>query len=334
MNGFVKSFVYPFLAALVIFGFIAAIAAGPTLDRIFNNDGKDNVGNDDGDKNSNSQSSGLKSNSEGMLTLLLIGTDEVTPVQEETGGTLGGVYDNYNSLLDSHAPRPTRRIDFLTLISFDSARSRTLICSIPSTSLVTISDVSVTMDTAYYYIENGQNGADYSFFADFVTYITGLHVDFYAYIDTDDYVSAFSDWGEIPITLDEGAQITGQLGEENRIYNAGSQNIDSVGLYDIIKYSGFKNAFTKANVLEAAAKFALDKTATSGYLMNFKENFDKNASKFYNTNVTYEEFEKKIMLYFSYEFYNTAAINVIGDISVDGTRFNINRSRTLSYFKQ
>ncbi len=351
MNGFVKSFVYPFIVSLVIFSILAFAFVRPVLNIVFSDDTNSDSDMGEDDLNNDLSSTGPKSDATGVLSLLLIGTDEIiynepenpdsqdpeaVPTPDDPDAS-ASVEDTYGELFDKHAPHPSRTVDFITLISFDSTNARTVITSIPNIAYVSVSGINVDMDTAYYYIENQLNGLDYTFFADYVSCITGMPVDFYAYIDTDDFSASFDEWGSIPVNLDENVVFYDESTFTSTTYNAGSNNIDSKGLYELIKYDGYVGTFTKANLLAAVANFVLEKTATSGYYVNFENHFNENVSKFYNTNVTYEAFSEKLMLYFSYQFYKTNILNVIGDLTTtsDGeNRLAINRASTLRYFKQ
>ena len=346
MNTFVKSFVYPFIISLIIFSFIAYAYVPPTLDMIFSekeDDLNDGSGNEEGEDSDGD--SLINASAEGSLTMLLIGTDEIaydndqisppsdTALPQSPEDT---IKDQYNDLIDKQKPKPSRSVEFMTLVSFDSSTDTVIISSVPTEAYVTVNGYKTDMNSAYYYIENSMYKLDYGYFADYVTAITGCYVDFYAYIDIDDYVKIADDLGNIPVTLNESASKFDEQGNVIYSYAAGAQGIGKDELYNIIKHQGFSNVFTKTNVLNSVSRYVLEKTATTGYYMNIESKFAKAESSFYQSNVNYEAFASKAPIYFSYIFYIPTPLNVIGDLTTSNnvTVFTVNVTSTVKLFKQ
>ncbi len=348
MNTFVKSFVFPFLISLLIFSTIALALAGPTLKMIFEKDDiiQNNQSDIDGENDDSSLSS-LTSHASGTLSLLLIGTDEneilptqplppasSDPSQEKTEEEL--IKEKFDQLISGQKVTPSRSVKFLTLVSFDSLTRKTTVTAIPAESYVQVNNTKVTMDTACYYIENSLFGLDYKYFADYATSLTGCYVDYYAYIDIDDYITVTDSLGDITLTLDESASKTDDLGTVLYSYSQGTQALKGSDIKNILNHQGFKSVFTKTKLLNQISEHVLNSCATTAYYMNFKQTFDSLVLKFYNTNIAYESFEKHIPLLFSHAFYTHTLLNIIGDVSSsDGKlHFTPNAPSTIKLFKQ
>ena len=185
MNGFVKSFVFPFLIALVIFSVIAAAAVPPILGLVFASDESEETIEDESEF-SDSFSSTLNSKANGVLSLMLICTENIPKDRTNNTGTNTNNPDEYSdiqkefdNLVNKTNVKPTKTIRFITIAIFDSILNRVSVTYIPPETQVTVKGAKTDLDTVLFCAENNLYNVTYDYFSDYALSVTGSRPDIF-----------------------------------------------------------------------------------------------------------------------------------------------------------
>lgn len=326
MNSFVKSIVIPFVVSLLIFSLIAVFAVPPVIELVFGqNKTSANEKTDDKADDDISSLSSLKSRANGTLTLMLIGTDEARPDEGAVyppvitpGDRESEIRQEYERLAEINKADITKTVEFITIVTFDSLRSTVNVTCLPPESVIAFRRVNIPLNDMLYYSENKMYETDLSFFADYTTSLIGYEVDYYAYIDIDDWAVFADDHPGIKVPLNETVTVTSSSGRTSKLYNAGTLTLTGADLLALVRFDGYKNIGTKCALLENFCIGALDIITTAAYYSEVDKGIDKCLSSFYETNIDKDSFKEDVPLFFSYKYYTHSALDIVGELYYSG----------------
>ena len=342
MNGFVKSFVFPFLIALVIFSVIAAVAMPPILSLVFASDESEVTDENESDF-SDSFSNTLNSKANGVLSLMLICTEN-TPKNNTSNdaGTVGDDPDEitdiqleFDGLINKTNVKPTKTIKFITVAIFDSVLNRVSVTYIPPETQVTVKGAKTDLDTVLFCAENNLYDVTYDYFTDYALSVTGFRPDFYGFEDIKEYIKIADTFNDLTVKMNESINIRSSNGLMMP-YRAGTLTVSSSDLYNLITCDSYTDSTTKGTILESLSLSVLDKITTLSYYAESEAAFNRCVSSMYRTNASYDIFSEKSALFFSYKLYSHIMVNLIGEINTtsDKTVFIPNKSASVEIFKK
>lgn len=342
MNGFVKSFVFPFLAALIIFSVIAVAALPPILRLVFVSDESDAVIENESEFSDNFVNT-LNSKANGVLSLMLICTENTTNDSNDTGTDVDNgavkneVQEQYNKIINNTNVTPTKNIKFITVAIFDSILNRVSVTYIPPETQVTVKGAKTDLDTVLCYIENGNDlNITYDYFTDFALSVTGFKPDIYGFVDIKQYIKIADTFKDLTVMMNESINIRSSNGVI-KPYRAGTlTSVSSSDLYNIITCDNYVDNSTKATILESLSLSVLDKITTLSYYSEAEDAFSRCISSLAKTNASYDIFSEKSALFFSYKLYSHMMINLIGETnkSTAKTVFIPNKNASVELFKK
>jgi|GEM_PF-2391574 len=344
MNAFVKSFIFPFLIALVIFSLIAVAVIPPVINMVFGaGNGSGDVEDDSqgGDRSSAGSSMSYRAN--GIFSMLLICTDEA-PAPAEVSDPVADDPENvdenaelrseFAGIQASDTYPISKNVQFITFVVFDSILKRAAVTYLPAETMVSFRGTYVDLDTMLYYAENGLYDTDLSFFSDYMLSLTGYYVDFYGFIDIDNYVKFASEYEGLSVNLTESVSV---YQENGRIvqYPAGERAVTSSDLYNLIKHDSYSSPSVKGEILESFSLSVLEEVTSISRYSTSDQMYQKCVANMWASNADHDIFVDKAPLFFSYGVYTHSKLNIIGTLSdTDGrTFFYPNKSASSAIFK-
>ena len=340
MNGFVKSFVFPFLIALVIFSVIAVVAVPPIINLVFASD--DTVeSNDDEAENTDGDMNKLNPRANGSLSLMLICTEDLPDKndsddhKDDTTDKDSSIQKEFDELINKTNIKPTKSIKFITVTVFDSILNRVSVTYIAPETEVSVKGARTDLDTVLFCAENDLYDVTYDYFPDYALSVTGFKPDIYAFEDINEYIKIADTFKDLTVTMNESINIRSSNGRMIP-YRAGTLTVSPSDLYNLITCETYTDNLTKSTILESFSLSVLDKITTLNYYSKVEAAFNRCISSMYRTNATYGKFSEKTDLFFSYKLYSHVAVNLIGETTTSSGKkiFIPNRSASLELFKK
>lgn len=315
----IRNFIVSFLLSLTVFSVIAYFgidfvvdimaAAGETADE----SGKDELRT-------------LTSDANGIVSLLLIATDEYEYIPEQ--GIGHWVEDSYAELTDTDRKHFEKEIVFMTLVSFNSHSQQVTVTAFPAEMTVLANDWELDLESAYYFAENELYGLTRDFFTQAISATTGMQINYAATIDIDDYVQFADNMGGIEVSCPE------KVDEAN--VKKGKQVLSSAQLKTLITKDDYEKAESRDKFVTDLTVAALDRICSTAYYNSAFSEFERIAPMLQNTEFDENALAQWRPLIFSYKFYTLQKLSPIGSYeTADGeVVFKIDRNGTLNYFKQ
>lgn len=250
-------------------------------------------------------SSPSDSSVQGVVNLLLICTDQYT-YQISPGGA---VESQYNELIAAELRNRTTTIEFMTLVSFNSNTKQVVITALPDNLLVTANGKEIDLDTAYYFSQNQLYDLESDFFIQAVSALLGIQVDYYGYVDIDEYVRVADRLGGINIESPEAIPDAGVI--------SGEQIFTSNKLYRMLKQDTFKDPSTKTQFLINQCRAILDRITDDAHSQTAYQDFDRISKVLYDETFTTVALTQYKDLIFSYSRYSVQTPSVIGNFVED-----------------
>lgn len=281
----------------------------------------------------------LTSDATGILSLLLIGTDEyphpVPPTVPDTAlpdptppSAEDAVKDSFDSLINSEEANFTTKIIFMSLVSYNSYRQQVTVTSFPVEMTVPANNMELDLDTAYYYAENELYGLTKDYFVHAVSATVGMQIDYSATIDVDDYVKVADNLGGLTVDCPEGDGAVG--------VSKGNNTLSSTQLRKLLTKDDYADPQSKTKLVSNMTTAALDRICSTAYYVKAFEEFDRISPMLGNTTFDEEALTQWRSLIFSYKFYTLQKLSPLGTYGTEEgkTVFKIDRNGTVNFFKQ
>ncbi len=199
----------------------------------------------------------------------------------------------------------TRELDSILLVRVNKERKEYIISSLPTYMVL-------SMDGIEYYLGDLVRDKGVEFFLDKVYAVTGMKIDYYAFLSLEGFVSIIDELGGVTFTVPEDMYFEDYAGEVIVDLKAGTQELDGAKSLELVRYKGYENGDDGRSAVQK--EFLL--TALDSFLKI--ENLGKSSDVFFmikeniDTNFTVEDFIKNISLIFMYEKYDKVEVEYPG----------------------
>lgn len=317
----IRNFIISFLLSLTVFSVIAYFGIDFVVDIMLAAEETPD------DSQTADRLGGFTSDATGIVSLLLVGTDEYvyTPDSTPTGHWVEG---SYEALVDADRRHFEKDIIFMSLVSFNSNSRQVTVTALPAEMTVEANDWELDLESAYYFSQNELYGLTKDYFAQAISATVGMQIDYSATIDIDDYVQMADNLGGIEVNCPEDASEAG--------ITKGIQLISSEQLRTLLTKSDYEKPESKEKFVTNLTVSALDRICSTAYYIDAFEEFERIRPMLQDTEFDEDALAQWRPLIFSYKFYTLQKLSPIGSYAeVDGkTVFNIDRGGTRNYFKQ
>lgn len=225
---------------------------------------------------------------------------------------------------------PQKTVDFITLVSVNPDKKRTVAITIPGCLVVEFKGTSMSLSDALYFASLPEYNVDERYIADLITGCTGVSVDCYDYVDTVDFVRAADSLGRIAVNFPEATTI---YDGATRFFPKGENNLSSSDLLSLIRYDNYTNPSLKYQIVSAACIAILDKGCTTTAFSSFDQMWAR-ISPYMEYDLgkylTPRAVAEKLLVY---QNCASVAVNAIGQFGTDtdGRKsFEIDRTNTIA----
>lgn len=329
----IRNFIVSFLLSGVLFsviayysiGFVVGLVSKPTEEASGSSEGNELYQ--------------LTTDATGMLSLLLIGIDEIgqtelippsidQTVESEAEPTVDPIRDPFDQMVDADSQYYDTKVVFISLVCFNSYRQQVSVTAFPLEMTLKANDVELDLDTAYCFAKYELYGLTKDYFVEAIAATVGIPIDYSATIDVDDYVKVADNLGGLTVNCPEGDSASGVTVGENRL--------TSEQLHSLLIKDDYANARSKTDLVTNVTVAALDRICSIGYYVNAFEEFERISSMLGDTEFDADALSEWRPLIFSYKFYALQKLAPLGTYATeDGkTVFKIDRNGTVNYFKQ
>ena len=255
------------------------------------------------------------------------------PIGEATGTTVDNVEDEisgntFNALLacsDSH----TKRHDALMLVHVDKERKQYMISSLPSYMVLNI-------DSIEYYLGDLINEKGRKFLLDKVYAVTGLKIDYYAFVSLNGFTELIDEIGGVNFTVPQNMYYEDHMGNILVNLKKGTQKLNGLSSLQLLRFKGYENGDDERRNVQREFVFTVfDSLLVPTNIANAPAVFDK-ISKYTETNFKAEDFINNIDLIFHYNSFEKIELDYPG-VSTENegiTRFIPKIDEAIELFKK
>ncbi len=241
----------------------------------------------------------------------------------------------FDEMLSSYGNGPTKEIKFVCIVSINSTMNKTLITALPSNLLVPVSGHSFDLTYANYLSQIPEMKLG-NFIPSLVTANTGIILDFYGYVDIDDFVMLADELGGVPYVLDRTVKTFKKSDGKSITIPAGENKLSGEKLSALLEYDGWTGAerYKPCEILMDVAKGMLD-----GICAKFRPNIIakvRDMLEYVETDFTTEDMLEVSSLFFSYENTEKNCVAILGayEFINDTILLRPNYSGSVDKFKQ
>lgn len=228
---------------------------------------------------------------------------------------------------------PEKIVDFITLVSVNSASRRAVVTAIPGCLLVEFKGVSMSLSDALYFASLPEYKVDDSYVTDLITSCTGITVDCYDYVDTIEFVRAADSLDYLTVKFPEATTI---YDGATRFFPKGENKINSATLLSLIRYENYTNPLLKYQIISAACISILEKGCTPTAFSSFDQTWARiSAYMEYDLGkyLTPRSVAEKLL---AFSECTVTPVGTTGQfVTIDGVRlFELDRTNTIAQMKE
>ncbi len=254
------------------------------------------------------------------------------PVGEIAGTTVNEVVEEISgetfTALLACTDSLTKRHDALMLVHVVKERKQYMITSLPSYMVLNI-------DSIEYYLGDLINEKGRSFLLDKVYAVTGLKIDYYAFVSLNGFTELIDEIGGVSFTVPQNMYYEDHTGKVLVDLKKGTQKLNGLSSLQLLRYKGYSNGDDeRRNVQRDFIFTVLDSILLPSNIASAPAVFDK-ISKYTETNFKAEDFVKNIDLIFRYNSFEKIELDYPG-VSNDSegtTRFIPKIDEAIEMFK-
>ena len=230
---------------------------------------------------------------------------------------------------------PSKEVKFVCIVSINATMKKTLITALPGNLLVPISGQSFDLTYANYLAGIPEMKLE-NFISSLVTANTGIILDYYGYVDIDDFVVLADELGGVPYILDRTLKTVKKSDGEEITIPAGQNTLDSVMLSALLEYDAWNavERYKPCEILMDVSKGMLD-----GICAKFRPNIIAKVREMLEhveTDFTTDDMLEVSSLFFSYENTEKNCIGILGGYEIINDRILLrpNYAGSVDKFKQ